>query len=207
MPISKEQYLQLNTRPKRTSKVCLPCLSHHCARCSVGVTLAIRRPWPFPPCCLLHWQQVVTACNFNTQLFCVLTRGQGGAYLYHNWDEEPVRSKVCALCNCLALCVAPHTRSQREVAVAHSGAAWAQLKDAFTLSSTGTPVEVGDSGSLGHKVKVGWNNGAFPKAASLPPNVTRAPGQVSGAFAMRCGGCLKIEQWRVNKTCLRNWGV
>jgi hypothetical protein len=24
---------------------------------------------------------------------------------------------------------------------------------------------------------------------------------------MRCGGCLKIEQWRVNKTCLRNWGV
>ncbi len=86
----------------------------------------------------------------------------GGLYLYHNWEEEPVRTKVCTLsARSLALC---HTHTQREIAVAHSGAAWTRLKDAFTLSSVDTPVEVADSGSsLGHKVKVGWNNGASSK--------------------------------------------
>jgi hypothetical protein len=52
------------------------------------------------------------------------------------------------------------TRSQRETAVAHSQAAWARLKDVFTLSES--PIEVIDSeSSLSHRMKVGWNNGAL----------------------------------------------
>ncbi len=205
MLISKEQYLQLNTRPKRTSKVAaaLSALPHSPLRALPLWRDACNQEAMAFSAVLLAALATGSHC---LQLFFALMRGLGGAYLYHNWDEEPVRTKVCAVCNCSAFCVSPHTHSQREVAVAHSGAAWAQLKDAFTLSSTTTPVEVEDSGSLGHKVKLGWNNGAIPQAASLPPNVTRVPWQVSGAFVMRCGGCLKIEPWRVNKTCLINWG-
>ena len=55
--------------------------------------------------------------------------------------------------------------SQRETAAAHSGAAWERLKDSFTLSDT--PVEIIDSdSSLGHKFKVGWNNGMLSRSSS-----------------------------------------
>ena len=47
---------------------------------------------------------------------------------------------------------------QRETAVAHSGAAWARLQDAFTLSDSPPEITESDS-SLPHKLKVSWNNG------------------------------------------------
>jgi hypothetical protein len=192
--------------PARLGPLCVPCFTHRCARCIFGLTPAIRRPWPFPPCCLLHWQQVGHCLQFrNAIILCADARARRSVSVSKLGRGACQEQGVCCLqYSCSALCAAPHTHSQREVAVAHSGAAWAQLKDLFTLNSADTPVVLEDSGSLGHKVKVGWNNGAFPKAASLPPNVTRVPWQVSGAFVMRCGGCLKIEPWRVNKTCLRN---
>ena len=66
---------------------------------------------------------------------------------------------------------------QRETAVAHSGAAWARLQDAFTLSDAAPEVADSDS-SLPHRLKVGWNNGAqfalLPLSLRLCANALQA---------------------------------
>ncbi len=68
----------------------------------------------------------------------------------------------CSSSFCLCLQFDALTRPQRETAVAHSQAAWERLKDVFTLSES--PGEVIDSeNSLGHRMKVGWNNGAHTR--------------------------------------------
>jgi hypothetical protein len=82
--------------------------------------------------------------------------------------------------------------SQRDTAAAHSGAAWERLKDTFTLSDSN--VEIIDSeSSVGHKFKVGWNNGAPPPQQSLR-RLKRAAVQAFEAFVIRCGEFLKSEK-------------
>ncbi len=92
------------------------------------------------------------------------------------------------------------TRSQRETAVAHSSAAWARLKDVFTLSDS--HVEIIDSdNSAGHKFKEGWNNGTLLFSSPQPHalKLKRGRPQVFGVFATRCAGSLKNEKSRTRK--------